>query len=72
MGWMIVIVWGSLTATMPAAGIQLLIAGGLLYTFGAIFYVWRGFPFHHAVWHVFVLGGTATHFFAVLFYILPL
>jgi hemolysin III len=71
MGWMIVIVWGPLTATMPAAGIQLLIAGGLLYTFGAIFYVWRGFPFHHAVWHVFVLGGTATHFFAVLFYILP-
>lgn len=71
MGWMIVIVWGPLTATMPAAGIQLLIAGGLLYTFGAIFYVWRGFPFHHAVWHVFVLGGTATHFFAVLIYILP-
>ncbi|MDF9761059.1 hemolysin III [Peribacillus simplex] len=72
MGWMIVIVWGPLTAAMPSEGIQLLIAGGLLYTFGAIFYVWRGFPFHHAVWHVFVLGGSATHFFAVLFYILPL
>ncbi|MDW7614424.1 hemolysin III family protein [Peribacillus simplex] len=72
MGWMIVIVWGPLTAAMPSEGIQLLIAGGLLYTFGAIFYVWRGFPFHHAVWHVFVLGGSATHFFAVLFYIIPL
>ncbi|MGG4265283.1 PAQR family membrane homeostasis protein TrhA [Peribacillus simplex] len=72
MGWMIVIVWGPLTATMPSAGIKLLIAGGLLYTFGAIFYVWRGFPFHHAVWHIFVLGGTVTHFFAVLFYIIPL
>ena len=72
MGWMIVIVWGPLTAAMPSAGIQLLIAGGLLYTFGAVFYVWRGFPFHHAVWHVFVLGGSVTHFFAVLFYILPL
>lgn len=72
MGWMIVIVWGPLSATMPTAGIHLLIAGGLLYTFGAIFYVWRAFPFHHAVWHVFVLGGSVTHFFAVLFYILPL
>ncbi|MDM5212192.1 hemolysin III family protein [Peribacillus sp. NJ4] len=72
MGWMIVIVWGPLSATLPTAGIHLLIAGGLLYTFGAIFYVWRAFPFHHAVWHVFVLGGSVTHFFAVLFYILPL
>lgn len=72
MGWMIVIVWGPLSATMPTAGIHLLIAGGLLYTFGAIFYVWRAFPFHHAVWHVFVLGGSVTHFFAILFYILPL
>lgn len=72
MGWMIVLAWGPLTATMPAAGIQLLIAGGLLYTFGAIFYVWRGFPFHHAVWHLFVLAGSVAHFFVVLFYIIPL
>ncbi|MFJ7636832.1 hemolysin III family protein [Peribacillus sp. NPDC097206] len=72
MGWMIVLAWGPLTNTMPAAGIQLLIAGGLLYTFGAIFYVWRGFPFHHAVWHLFVLAGSVAHFFVVLFYIIPL
>ena len=72
MGWMIVLAWGPLTSTMPAAGIQLLLAGGLLYTFGAIFYVWRGFPFHHAVWHLFVLAGSVAHFFVVLFYIIPL
>lgn len=72
MGWMIVLVWGPLTAAMPEPGIQLLIAGGLLYTFGAIFYVWRGFPFHHAVWHLFVLAGSVAHFFVVLLYILPL
>lgn len=72
MGWMIVLAWGPLTTTMPAAGIQLLIAGGLLYTFGAIFYVWRGFPYHHAVWHLFVLAGSVAHFFVVLFYIIPL
>ena len=72
MGWMIVLAWGPLTSTMPAAGIQLLLAGGLLYTFGAIFYVWRGFPFHHAVWHLFVLAGSVAHFFVVLLYIIPL
>lgn len=72
MGWLIVLAWGPLTTTMPAAGIQLLIAGGLLYTFGAIFYVWRGFPYHHAVWHLFVLAGSVAHFFVVLFYIIPL
>ncbi|MGE7603700.1 PAQR family membrane homeostasis protein TrhA [Peribacillus sp. NPDC097675] len=72
MGWMIVFAWGPLTAAMPDPGIHLLLAGGLLYTFGAIFYVWRGFPFHHAVWHLFVLAGSVAHFFVVLFYIIPL
>ena len=72
MGWMIVIAWGPLSANLPATGVNLLMIGGLLYTVGAIFYVWRGFPFHHAVWHLFVLGGSAAHFFAVLLYILPI
>lgn len=45
---------------------------GILYTLGTIFYVWRGFPFHHAIWHVFVLAGSVTHFFAVLIYLLPI
>ncbi|MFF2286788.1 PAQR family membrane homeostasis protein TrhA [Peribacillus butanolivorans] len=72
MGWLIVIAWGPLSTAMPSAGIQLLVAGGLLYTFGAVFYVWRGFPYHHAVWHLFVLAGSVAHFFAVLFYIIPL
>ncbi|MDQ0217833.1 hemolysin III family protein [Peribacillus cavernae] len=72
MGWLIVIAWNPLAATLPAAGMQLLIVGGLLYTFGAVFYVWRGFPFHHGVWHLFVLGGSAAHFFAVLLYVLPI
>lgn len=72
MGWLIILAWGPLTATMPATGIQLLIAGGLFYTFGAVFYVWRAFPFHHAVWHIFVLAGSVSHFFVILFYIIPL
>ncbi|MGC5327848.1 PAQR family membrane homeostasis protein TrhA [Brevibacillus sp. SYSU BS000544] len=72
MGWLIVIAWRSLVETLPTPGMTLLVIGGLLYTIGTIFYVWRAFPFHHAVWHIFVLGGTAVHFFAVLFYVLPL
>ncbi|MBU9720807.1 MULTISPECIES: PAQR family membrane homeostasis protein TrhA [Bacillaceae] len=66
MGWMIVFAWGAIRANLSSTGITLLIVGGLLYTLGAIFYVWRGFKFHHALWHLFVLGGTVTHFFAVL------
>ncbi|RID82155.1 hemolysin III family protein [Peribacillus asahii] len=71
MGWLIVLAWEPLTTALPSEGIQLLVAGGLLYTFGAIFYVWRAFPFHHAVWHIFVLAGSVAHFFAVLFYVIP-
>ncbi len=71
MGWLIVIAWGPLTASIATGGIVLLAAGGILYTLGTVFYVWRGFPFHHAVWHLFVLAGSVLHFFAVLFYLLP-
>lgn len=72
MGWLIVIVWNPLVAVVPHGGIILLVAGGVLYTLGTVFYVWKAFPFHHAVWHVFVLGGSILHFFAVLLYLTPL
>ncbi|GAB2538974.1 PAQR family membrane homeostasis protein TrhA [Gracilibacillus alcaliphilus] len=72
MGWLIVFCWKTLAATLAPNGIILLVAGGLLYTIGAIFYVWRGFRYHHALWHLFVLAGSAAHFFAVLLYVLPL
>lgn len=72
MGWLIVIAWNPLTAVVAPQGINLLVGGGLLYTLGTIFYVWRGFPFHHAIWHLFVLAGSILHFFAVLFYLLPI
>ncbi|MGN1402039.1 MAG: hemolysin III family protein [Bacillus sp. (in: firmicutes)] len=72
MGWLIVIGWNPLVSALPTGGIVLLVAGGLLYTVGAIFYVWRGFAFHHAVWHLFVMAGSAAHFFAVLLYVTPI
>jgi hemolysin III len=71
MGWLIVFAWHPLAASFPQGGLTLLIAGGLLYTIGTVFYVWRSFPYHHAVWHVFVLAGSVTHFFAILVYALP-
>ncbi len=70
MGWLIIFVWNDLTAKLHSTSLLLLIIGGLLYTVGAIFYVWKLFKHHHAVWHVFVLGGTVCHFFSIL-YLLP-
>ena len=71
MGWIIVFAWKPLTEHLAPGGLNLLITGGVLYTAGTIFYVWRSFPYHHAVWHMFVLGGSIVHFFAILFYVLP-
>lgn len=72
MGWLIVIAWQPLMAAIPTGGIVLLVAGGLMYTLGTLFYVWRGFPYHHAIWHLFVLAGSILHFFMVLLYLTPL
>ncbi|WP_017726929.1 PAQR family membrane homeostasis protein TrhA [Halalkalibacterium ligniniphilum] len=72
MGWLAIFAIRPIIEVLPPAGIAFLIAGGICYTVGTIFYVWRGFPFHHAVWHLFVLAGSVLHFFLVFFYILPL
>jgi hemolysin III len=71
MGWLVVFAWGPLTSTVAPKGIFLLVIGGICYTVGTVFYVWRGFHYHHAVWHLFVLGGSFAHFFSVLLYLLP-
>jgi hemolysin III len=49
-------------------GFALLVSGGLLYTFGSIFYAWRKIPYNHAIWHVFVMAGSASMYFCVLLY----
>lgn len=71
MGWIAVIAIKPLMDILPAGGLIFLFGGGLSYTFGVIFYVWHKLPYHHAVWHLFVLGGTVLHFFAILFYVVP-
>jgi len=72
MGWMIVFSIGDLYRGLSTGGIILLGAGGLSYTLGMIFYAGRERLLMHAVWHLFVLGGSICHFFAIFFYVLPL
>jgi hemolysin III len=71
MGWIIIFAIKPLFQTMPPGGLTLLISGGLAYTLGTIFYSWKKLPFNHAIWHLFVLGGSACHFFSVMFYVIP-
>ncbi len=71
MGWLCVIAWRELSASISSAGLIWIAVGGAFYTTGVIFYVWHKLPYHHAVWHLFVLAGSASHFFAMLFHVLP-
>lgn len=69
MGWVVLVALGPLVEHMPAAGLTLLIAGGLSYTVGAIvFLLDERIRYAHFVWHLFVLGGSTCHFFAALWY----
>lgn len=69
MGWLVVIAAEPLMDALHPYGLYLLITGGLLYTLGAIVYTLERPAFHHAIWHLFVLGGSTCHYFAVLHYV---
>lgn len=71
MGWLAIIAIEPLFESLPTPGMVLLAAGGLFYTIGTIFYLWNKLKYNHAIWHVFVLGGSAAHFFSILLYVLP-
>lgn len=71
LGWLVLIAIKPLIDSVATGGIVLLLAGGLSYSLGVIFYVWKRLSYHHAVWHLFVMGGSALHFFSVFFYVLP-
>lgn len=70
MGWMVVVAVEPLNANLDTLSLTLLVAGGLVYTIGILFYVWKKLYFNHLIWHFFVLGGSVLHFFAVLFLIM--
>jgi hemolysin III len=71
LGWLIVVDLESLLIMMPANGVQWLLAGGIFYTVGIVFYAVNRIPHHHAIWHVFVIAGSFCHYLAVLWYVLP-
>jgi hemolysin III len=69
MGWLVVVAVGPLLRNVPGGAIAWLFAGGLLYTGGVVFFAWERLRYAHAVWHLFVLGGSVCHYCAVMFYI---
>jgi len=77
MGWVGVLGFGQLFTALPAAGLSWLVAGGLLYSLGALIYATRGFDFYpgvfgfHEVWHLFVTAASAAHYVFVLAYVVP-
>lgn len=70
MGWLIVFAIGPLSETLSSGGLFWLVLGGILYTAGTPFYIIRKIPYHHAIWHLFVLAGSIAHFITVFFYII--
>ena len=71
MGWLIVVAAPQMADAIGSHGMAWLVAGGVSYSAGAIFYVVDRIPFNHAIWHVFVLVGGICHFFGVALHVLP-
>jgi hemolysin III len=69
MGWLAVFIARSMWVNLSARSIVFLVAGGLFYSLGVIFYVRNNLKYHHAIWHVFVLAGSVCHYFSI-YYIL--
>lgn len=69
MGWVAVIAIKPVVSALPAGALWLMLFGGLAYTGGVVFYLWERLPYNHAIWHLFVLGGSLAHFFAIFFYV---
>jgi hemolysin III len=72
LGWLIVVDLEGLLTLVPIKGVLWLVAGGLFYTVGIIFYAIDRIPYNHAIWHVFVIAGSLCHYFSILWYVVPL
>ncbi|MCF6262699.1 MAG: hemolysin III family protein [Xanthomonadales bacterium] len=71
MGWIVVFAASELIIKVPTGGLLFLLAGGLAYTLGTIFYANDRIPYNHAIWHLFVLAGSVLHFIAIYNYVMP-
>ena len=70
LGWLVLIAIKPMLVSVETNGLILLLTGGLCYSLGVIFYVWKRLTYNHAIWHLFVLAGSVLHFFSVLFYVI--
>lgn len=71
MGWLIVITQAPIAEVLAWKGFLWLFAGGCSYTLGVFFFSWHTLRFHHAIWHLFVLAGSACHYYTIMMYVLP-
>ena len=71
MGWLAVIAIKPLFAALHTGGLLWILAGGVAYTGGLIFFAWKRVPYNHAIWHLFVIAGSLCHYFAVVRYVVP-
>lgn len=71
MGWIGIIAVEPLYQALGLMPITLIVIGGLIYSLGTVFYGWKSLKHHHAIWHLFVLGGSICHFLAISIYVLP-
>lgn len=71
MGWSAVLAAGPILESVPASCLVLIGLGGAAYTAGIVFFLWRSLQYHHAIWHAFVIAGTALHYIAVVKYAVP-
>lgn len=69
MGWMIVLMANPLYSSIGLSGLIFLIAGGVAYSIGTLFYIFNWFKYHHFIWHLFVLAGAVLHFFSLYLYV---
>jgi len=70
MGWLVIAWAGPVFTSLGWGGSGLLLAGGIAYTGGIAFFAWDSLPFNHAIWHLFVLTGSAAHFLAIVFFVI--
>jgi len=71
LGWCVIFAFGPLEQRLAPGGLALLLGGGVCYSLGLAFFAWQRLRFHHFIWHLFVLGGSVCHYFAVLLYVVP-
>jgi hemolysin III len=71
MGWIGIVAVEPLHAALGFGAVALVVAGGLAYSIGVIFFAWKSIRHHHAIWHVFVLLGSVFHFLAIAIYVIP-